>query len=104
MLFSRSGRVFPCAAHSARFHGKAVWRPRQYDLIAMSDTILSEPECPMDKSVPIRRPIDEHAIRIPKDSGLLPCLYVPIAARDANAIEKYVGRIAGQLLSRLPGQ
>jgi len=58
----------------------------------------------MDKSAPVRRPIDEHAIRIPKDSGLLPCLYVPIAARDANAIEKYVGRIAEQLLSRLPGQ
>jgi len=58
----------------------------------------------MDKSVPVRRPIDEHAIRIPKDSGLLPCLYVPIAARDTTAIETYVGRIAGQLPSRSSGK
>jgi hypothetical protein len=48
---------------------------------------------------PICRPIDEYAILIPKNSGLLPCLYVPIAARDTAAIEKYVGRIAGQLPS-----
>ena len=46
-----------------------------------------------------RRPIDEHAIRIPQSSGLLPCLYVPVAARDTKAIEKYVGRIV-QGLSR----
>jgi hypothetical protein len=39
------------------------------------------------------RPIDQHAVRIPQRSGLLPCLYVPVAARDANAIETYVGRI-----------
>jgi len=51
----------------------------------------------MNQFAPIRRPIDEHAIRIPKNSGLLPCLYVPIAARDIPAIESYVGRIAGQL-------
>ena len=51
----------------------------------------------MDKSEPICRPIDEHATRIPKESGLLPCLYVPIAARDKVAIEKYVGRIVSQL-------
>jgi hypothetical protein len=43
------------------------------------------------------RPIDPHAVRIPKASGLLPCLYVPIAARDTNAIETYVGRIIGRL-------
>lgn len=51
----------------------------------------------MDKSEPICRPIDEHATRIPKESGLLPCLYVPIAARDKVAIETYVGRIVSQL-------
>jgi hypothetical protein len=56
----------------------------------------------MDATAPIRRPIDEHAIRIPKDSGLLPCLYVPIAARDTTAIERYVGRIAGQLAAISP--
>jgi hypothetical protein len=39
------------------------------------------------------RTIDEHAVRIPRESGLLPCLYVPIAARDQHAIEKYVGTI-----------
>jgi hypothetical protein len=41
----------------------------------------------------MRRAIDEHAIRIPRDSGLLPCLYVPIAARDLDAIASYVGEI-----------
>lgn len=30
-------------------------------------------------------------------SGLLPCLYVPVAARDINAIETYVGRILARL-------
>jgi hypothetical protein len=44
-----------------------------------------------------RRPIDQHAVRIPQQSGLLPCLYIPIAARDTNAIEKYVGRILAPL-------
>ena len=37
--------------------------------------------------------IDPHAVRIPRASGLLPCLYVPIAARDENAIQTYIGRI-----------
>jgi hypothetical protein len=56
----------------------------------------------MDKPTPDLRPIDEHATRIPERSGLLPCLYVPIAARDASAIERYVGRIAAQLMPRFP--
>ena len=43
------------------------------------------------------RPIDPHAVRIPQASGLLPCLYIPVAARDTNAIETYVGRILGRL-------
>jgi hypothetical protein len=43
------------------------------------------------------RPIDQHAVRIPQMSGLLPCLYIPVAARDTNAIETYVGRILGGL-------
>ena len=51
----------------------------------------------MKNTVRNRRPIDEHATRIPKESGLLPCLYVPIAARDRAAIERYVGRIVSQL-------
>jgi hypothetical protein len=51
----------------------------------------------MDQPATPCRPIDEHATRIPKSSGLLPCLYIPIAARDTAAIERYVGRIAGQL-------
>jgi len=46
---------------------------------------------------PILRPIDPHAVRIPTNSGLLPCLYVPIAARDRNAIEVYVGRVLQEL-------
>jgi len=48
----------------------------------------------------ICRPIDPHAVRIPQMSGLLPCLYVPIAARDASAIETYVGKIVSQLAPR----
>jgi len=48
-----------------------------------------------------RRLIDQHAVRIPQRSGLLPCLYVPIAARDTQAIEMYVGRIV-ERLSRGP--
>lgn len=45
----------------------------------------------------VSRLIDQHAISIPQRSGLLPCLYVPIAARNTNAIETYVGRIVGRL-------
>jgi hypothetical protein len=43
------------------------------------------------------RPIDSHAVTIPKNSGLVPCLYLPIAARDVNAIETYVGRVVAHL-------
>jgi len=48
------------------------------------------------------RPIDQHAIRVPQNSGLLPCLYVPIAARNISAIEMYVGRIVAPLARRSP--
>jgi hypothetical protein len=51
----------------------------------------------MNKSQPSCRPIDQHATRIPMNSGLPPCLYIPIAARDTDAIETYVGRIATEL-------
>jgi hypothetical protein len=50
------------------------------------------------------RPIDQHAVRIPKNSGLAPCLYIPVAARDKNAIETYVGRILAPLSSRAPSR
>jgi hypothetical protein len=56
----------------------------------------------MDKLTPTLRPIDEHATRLPERSGLPPCLYVPIAARDTSAIERYVGRIATQLMPKSP--
>jgi hypothetical protein len=49
-----------------------------------------------------RRPIDQHAVRIPQASGLPPCLYTPVAARDADAIETYVGRIVARLAHRSP--
>jgi hypothetical protein len=49
------------------------------------------------RSTHVCRPIDLHAVRIPQASGLLPCLFVPVAARDTNAIEKYVGRISEAL-------
>src|SRR5215203_3857381 len=45
------------------------------------------------------REIDEEAVRIPQRSGLPLCLYVPIAARNEAAIERYVGRIARILVS-----
>jgi hypothetical protein len=50
------------------------------------------------------RPIDEHALRIPRGSGLLPCLYVPVAARNISAIETYVGRVIARATSRSPDQ
>ncbi len=46
------------------------------------------------------RPIDQNALNIPQLSGLPPCLYVPIAARDESAIEKYVGSISSRLSPR----
>lgn len=51
-----------------------------------------------------RRPIDQHAVRIPQESGLLPCLYVPLAARDTNAIETYVGNIVAPLTTGSPSK
>jgi hypothetical protein len=56
-------------------------------------------KCPMTL-----RPIDPHAVRIPQMSGLLPCLYIPIAARNTNAIETYVGRILGELARGSPSK
>ena len=50
------------------------------------------------------RPIDQNALRIPQMSGLQPCLYVPIAARDTSAIETYVGKIFAQLAPRSPNR
>jgi hypothetical protein len=51
-----------------------------------------------------RRPIDQHALRIPLQSGLLPCLYIPVAARDTSAIKKYVGRILAPLAQGSPSK
>lgn len=51
-----------------------------------------------------RRTIDQHAIRIPQRSGLLPCLYVPVAARDVGAIEKYVGSTIKELAKGSPSR
>ena len=46
------------------------------------------------------RPIDHHALRIPQQSGLAPCLYVPIAARSLESIKRYVGEIGKSLTTR----
>jgi hypothetical protein len=54
----------------------------------------------MSDAEPSCRVIDPHAIRIPRESGLLPCLYVPVAARDAHVIETYVDKIMTSLDSR----
>ncbi len=50
------------------------------------------------------RPIDQHAVSIPQMSGLLPCLYIPIAARDTSAIETYVGRVLARLAPQSPSK
>jgi hypothetical protein len=50
------------------------------------------------------RPIDPHATRIPRESGLLPCLYIPLAARNINAIGTYVGRLVADLAPSCPGK
>jgi hypothetical protein len=49
-----------------------------------------------------RRSIDLHAARMPWMAGFLPCLYVPIAARDISSIESYVGKIQRWLSSPQP--
>lgn len=43
------------------------------------------------------REIDPEAVLVPMNSGLPPCLYIPIAARDESGIEKYVGPIVKTL-------
>lgn len=50
------------------------------------------------------RTIDLHAVYIPKMSGLMPCLYIPVAARNTQAIETYVGRILTSLTQGLPSK
>src|SRR5579859_2661881 len=52
----------------------------------------------------IRRPIDGRAVHIPMKSGLPTCLYIPVAVRDTNAIEMYVGRIIRELTPIFPGR
>jgi hypothetical protein len=51
----------------------------------------------MTEPPPNSRLIDLQATRIPIGSGLPSCLYIPIAARNLNAIETYVGKILSQL-------
>lgn len=51
-----------------------------------------------------RRTIDQHATRIPQQSGLLPCLYIPVAARNMEAIEKYVGSPIEELAKGSPSR
>lgn len=50
------------------------------------------------------RPIDQHALRIPTESGLAPCLFVPVAARSLQAIETYVGRILAPIVKNSPSK
>ena len=51
-----------------------------------------------------RGPIDPQAVRIPQMSGLAPCLYIPVAAKDTQAIETYVGRILAPLAQGSPSR
>jgi hypothetical protein len=48
--------------------------------------------------------IDQWAIDIPKNSGLAPCLYVPVAARDRGAIERHVGVVERVVVRGSPDQ
>lgn len=57
----------------------------------------SSPAAPPTLQLMTTRPIDQHAIRIPQASGLLPCLYIPIAARSLSDIETYVGSVVAHL-------
>jgi hypothetical protein len=50
------------------------------------------------------REIDQEAVRIPQRSGLSPCLYVPVAARDEAALGRYVGRIIRVLAGGPPAR
>src|SRR5664279_2951575 len=71
--------------------------------VGNQDGNVGESPVPMNNSQPTRR-FDQYAIHIPRKSGLLPCLYVPLAARDTNAIERYVGRIVMELAPNSPGK
>jgi hypothetical protein len=53
----------------------------------------------LDHQMKIRQ-VDLEAAQMPWMAGLLPCLYVPIAARDSSAIEAFVGRIHAQISPR----
>jgi hypothetical protein len=64
----------------------------------------AEGNVPTAQSTNTCRLIDPHAVRIPQASGLLPCLYIPVAARDKNAIETYVGRIVSSLAPTSPSK
>jgi hypothetical protein len=48
--------------------------------------------------------IDGEAVRIPQRSGLPPCLYIAVGARDEPAIQRYVGRVARALARGRPPQ
>ncbi len=52
----------------------------------------------------IFREIDLEAVRTPQLSGLLPCLYVPIAARNEYAIQRFVGKIIEVLAGGTPSK
>lgn len=60
------------------------------------------PTLKLPSAIMTPRPIDQHAIWIPQNSGLLPCLYIPVAARDTSAVETYVGTIVAHLARRSP--
>lgn len=53
----------------------------------------------------IEREIDEHATNIAVHRyGLLPCLHIPIAARDQQAIQRFIGRVTNVLISGTPNR
>jgi hypothetical protein len=48
------------------------------------------------------RAVDEEALQTPQRSGLPPCLYIAVGARDELAIQRYVGRIVEVLAGGSP--
>jgi len=50
----------------------------------------------------IAREIDGQAVRVPQQSGLPPCLYIPVGARDEAAISRYIGRVSQVLAGGSP--
>ena len=99
---SRTGRHRCWYSHQASpdwsLPGRCYEQPRR---AVIGETCVSAAHCSsFDCDRAMNRPIDPHAVRIPERSGLPVCLYLPLAARNVEAIENYVGTIDRALAPR----